>query len=147
MAQDKLEIRPYHPQEYSELLTLWQASGLDHRPRGRDSEAGLAAVCEAEPELFLVAVADGRLVGSIMGSHDGRKGWINRLAVEPSRQRRGIARKLVERLERFFNRRGIGVVAALVDGDDAPSHPLFEALGYKRHPAISYYTKRESSDT
>jgi GNAT superfamily N-acetyltransferase len=147
MTEQTLEIRPYRQPEYAALLRLWQAAGLDHRPRGRDSEQGLAAVSAAQPELFLVAVADGRLVGSIMGSHDGRKGWINRLAVDPAWRRRGVARQLVERLEGWFGRHGIGVIAALVDGDDAPSHPLFQALGYKRHPAISYYTKRESSDT
>ena len=53
--------------------------------------------------IFLVAVADKRIAGVVLGTHDGRKGWINRLAVAKEFRRQKVASKLVTAVETRLN--------------------------------------------
>ncbi len=50
---------------------------------------------KVQPELLLVAVLDGVLVGAVMAGFDGVRGWIYHLAVAPEARRRGFATQLV----------------------------------------------------
>jgi ribosomal protein S18 acetylase RimI-like enzyme len=99
-----------------------------------------------ETSIFLGAEEEENLIGIVLGTHDGRKGWINRLAVSPAYQRRGIAKALVAEVERRIHARGIQIVTCLIEGHNAASEGLFESLGYVAHPDIAYYAKRESAD-
>lgn len=66
----------------------------------------------------------------VLGTHDTRKGWINRLAVHPEYRRHGLAERLVHRCERLFRREGLEVFAALIDPDNPASLGFFQKLGY-----------------
>jgi len=123
-------------------VALWRRTGSAFRPRGRDSAARIASECRRLPDLLLAAVAGDRLVGAVIGSHDGRRGWINRLAVDPAWRRRGVARRLVRRVEAALHRRGIHVLCALVEEGNRPSRALFRSLGYTHHRRIRYYSRR-----
>jgi len=59
----------------------------------------MAKELKAGQAIFLVAAADQRIAGVVLGTHDGRKGWINRLAVAKDFRRQNIASKLVATLE------------------------------------------------
>src|SRR5262245_58909067 len=128
--------------EAEEVLELWSAAGLPTRPTGRDAPEALAAqfalpVCR----FFGVRDGSGRLVGVVLANHEGRKGWINRLAIRPEARRRGLARALLEACERWFEDEGILVVAALVEGYNEDSQALFEACAYDRDDSLVYYRK------
>jgi len=87
-----------------------------------------------------------RLLGSAIANHEGRKGWINRLAVRPSVQRAGIARALVAACEGWLFAEGILIVAALVEGDNRSSQALFSACGYERDDTLVYFRKLARQD-
>ena len=97
-----------------------------------------------DPGLFLGAFLEDRLVGSVIASFDGRKGWINRLAVDPDERRQGIGRKLTEEAERVLRARGSQITGALVEADNSQSLALFEKCGYTIHKDMLYLTKRDS---
>ena len=42
----------------------------------------------------------GGIVGVVLGTYDGRRGWILRLAVHPDQRRQGFATRLVQEVER-----------------------------------------------
>jgi GNAT superfamily N-acetyltransferase len=96
--------------------------------------------------VYLVAEVDGKLVGTVLGSHDGRKGWINRLAVSPAHRRRGIGGRLVAEVESRFAALGIEIFACLIEGWNEDSLATFQRLGYKPFPDIKYLTKRVQPD-
>jgi len=50
-----------------------------------------------QPELFFVALLDGKVIGSVMVGYEGHRGWLNYMAVLPEHQRRGYGRRLVEK--------------------------------------------------
>jgi ribosomal protein S18 acetylase RimI-like enzyme len=99
-----------------------------------------------DPGLSLGALLHERLVGSVVASFDGRKGWINRLAVVPGERRRGIARRLIAEAEGLLRGRGALVIAALVEEDNNVSLALFKACGYELERHVLYLTKRDPGD-
>jgi ribosomal protein S18 acetylase RimI-like enzyme len=133
-------------EDYDELVALWSAAGLPARPAGRDTRAEIARQLALPSSIYLAARADGRMVGAVLGTHDGRKGWINRLAVLPEHQGQGIARLLVEEAERRLAGEGIGIVACLIEGWNAASVEVFKRLGYEPFEGIHYLTKRDRPD-
>ncbi|HUU45775.1 MAG TPA: GNAT family N-acetyltransferase [Acidobacteriota bacterium] len=141
-----LNIRPLDATSVEDLLFLWRAAELDHRPRGRDSADELRREMDDDPGLFIGAFAGQRLVGSILATDDGRRGWINRLAVHPEFRRRGLAEKLIDAAEERIRRRGIRIIAALVMESNHPSRRVFEARGYTSMPDVLYYSKRDNPD-
>lgn len=132
--------------DYDAILALWQASGLSIRPNGRDSRAAFRAQLATGVQQVFGARAGDALVGVVIATHDGRKGWLNRLAVHPDFRRQGIALDLIDAAERALQAEGLHVVAALVEGSNLPSESLLAEAGYTAHPEIRYYSKRDSAD-
>jgi ribosomal protein S18 acetylase RimI-like enzyme len=142
----KITLRPLQIQDYESLVALWEKAGLPFKPRGRDRRENIARELHAPTAIFLVAESDGRLVGSILGTHDGRKGWINRLAVDPAYRRQGIGRRLVEAVEQRLEQLGIEIVACLIEDWNKDSLAAFQAMGYVKHDDIYYFSKRKSPE-
>jgi ribosomal protein S18 acetylase RimI-like enzyme len=87
-----------------------------------------------------------RIIGSILATHDGRKGWLNRLAVSPNYRKRGIARMLVQEAEKRLLSRGIEIFACQIEDWNQTSMSVFENLGYTKHNDITYFSKRLRPD-
>ena len=101
---------------------------------------------EGPCSVFLGARIDSETVGVVFGTHDGRKGWINRLAVLPAHRRLGIARELVAEVERQLRSKGIDIVTCLIEEWNESSARFFEEIGYVEHRECVYYSKRGSPD-
>lgn len=142
-----IEIRELTIDDYEALLGLWEESGLPYRPKGRDRRAAIAHELSQDTSVFLAAEDDGTLVGAVLGTQDGRKGWINRLVVRPSHRRRGIGRTLVHALETRLQAMGIEIVGCLIEAWNESSMAFFAHLGYVHHPDIAYCSKRRSPET
>lgn len=139
-------INQLNIENYDQLIHLWNICGLDHRPIGRDSkqmmeeEFGRAETC-------ILGMFDGeKLIGSIIGSSDGRKGWINRLAIDPDYRGQGLAGILIESCEQFLNGLGLKVISCLIEDKNTPSMSAFEKAGYSAWPEVVYFSKRSSMD-
>jgi len=141
-----MHIRRLAADDYDRICEIWSLAGLLFRANGRDGRSQVQAEMERDTAVFLGAEADGELVGVVLGTHDGRKGWINRLAVLPSHRKQGIAKALTIEVERRLNELGILIVTCLIEGENEASTAFFRSLGYIGHPDIAYYSKRQSSD-
>ena len=136
----KMRIKDYKP-----LITLWTEGSLPYRPQGRDSKQHIQQQLRQRTSLYYVAEYEGKIIGAILGTHDGRKGWINRLVVAPAYRKKGIAKRLVEEIEQRLTATGIDIIACLVEDWNKVSENVFERLGYTRHPDIQYYSKRKNT--
>jgi N-acetylglutamate synthase len=123
-------------------VNLFRVCGLEPRTRGRDSRRAIAVQLRARGNVYLGAFDRERLVGAILGTHDTRKGWINRLAVHPVYQRRGIASRLVRAAERGLRAQGMRMFAALVVPGNESSEAFFRASGYDILP-MTYARKKD----
>jgi ribosomal protein S18 acetylase RimI-like enzyme len=133
--------------DYPRLVALWQAAGLPIKPNGRDSREAFERQLAGGTQTALgVETEDGQLVGVVLATHDGRKGWINRLAVHPAYRRQGIAKALIAAAEEVLHRQGMDVIAALIEPDNTASLALFLEAGYVDWPGIHYVSKRTRED-
>lgn len=139
--QERPEVRRLGEEDLPAVYALWKAAGLPFHPSGRDSLERLASELDRTRNFLLGAFVHSRLIGCVLASDEGRKGWVNRLAVSPEYRRSGVAKLLVEACEEEFRSRGIGLVCALIEDWNAPSMALFDAAGYIRRDDIHYYRK------
>ncbi len=101
----------------------------------------------SDPEVeVLVAILGNRMIGTVIGTNDGRKGWVNRLAVDPEYRGEGVATALVKNVEDCFKARSLKIFSCLVNAENEPSRSLFERMGYDRHPEVIYYSKKIEPD-
>ncbi|MBN1315606.1 MAG: GNAT family N-acetyltransferase [Anaerolineales bacterium] len=132
--------------DYDRLVELWQRAGLGFRPQGRDSREAFAHQLTSGIQTVLGAFESGELIGAIAITHDSRKGWLNRLAVDPDYRQQGLGKRLIREAEVRLHRAGIDVIAALIlEGNDV-SRTVFSRAGYSYDPGVLYYSKRSSPE-
>jgi len=141
-----MKIRSLNIDEYKDIINLWKRAKLPFKQHGRDSRESIAKEMAANPEFFLGAFEHERLIGVAILSCDVRKGWINRLAVDPKYRSRGIARALIAGSERVLKNGGIRVFCALIEADNTPSKELFKKCGYVEGHDIIYFSKRDAEE-
>jgi N-acetylglutamate synthase len=141
-----MKIRKLTIADYPELIRLWERAKLPAKPRGRDSRAHIAGEMRSNPDFFIGAFDQGLLVGTVIASHDGRKGWLNRIAVDPDCRRQGLAQILTRAGERVLRKHGIRIFAVLIHEYNTASLKLAKKMGYKAHNDILYLTKRDGNN-
>lgn len=131
--------------DYGDIVKLWERAFLPYKPEGRDSRLSIAFEMEANPSFFIGAFEGNKLVGTVVASWDLRKGWINRLAVDPTYQRRGVAKTLIAEAEKVLKKRGAKIICALIEDYNSGSMGLFKKCGYIEDRDVIYFSKRESN--
>ena len=124
-------IRDFDWPDLPGVAAVWRAAGRDGLP-----EEELRATLAHGPGLMLVAEVDGGVVGVVLGTFDGRRGWVHRLAVHPAHRRAGLASALVGELEQRFRDRGAPRVNLLVMPDNADGLAFWQRLGYLPCPDV-----------
>jgi len=141
-----MQIRKMKKEDYGEIIELWERAGLDYKQCGRDSIEHILKELRANPDLFLVAEQDGKIVGSVLATYDGRKGWLNRVAVDPEFQGKGLGKKLCLKAERLLRKRGCMIFAMQVHDSNKRSKEMAKGLGYEERKDIVYFRKKDNDD-
>ncbi|GGI09221.1 GNAT family N-acetyltransferase [Egicoccus halophilus] len=139
-----MEIDTLSDDLLDDALALW-ARTEQLAPAPREEVEQLRA---HDGGLVLGAVDDGRLVGVVLGSFDGRRGAISRLAVDASARRRGVAQALVAELEDRLAARGCRRVSLYVYAGNDLGRGFWAALGYDEAPDVVLFSRRlDPTDT
>ena len=136
-----MKIRSATAEDYPHILAIWNACGLGISADGRDGPESFERQLAQFRDLYLVATDADRMIGVVLGTHDLRKGWINRLAVLPEYRRMGPASRLVAACDLAVRNLGIEIVTVLVEPTNAGSAALFEKLGYRADVLVRYLRK------
>ncbi len=99
-------VRQMSIEDYDQVHSLWEKTDSVILSRV-DSREGIKKFLERNPGLSFVAIVDGRIVGVVMCSHDGRLGYMSHLAVDHEHRRLGIGRQLVGRCVYALTGQGI----------------------------------------
>ena len=123
-----MRIREFRIEDYPVVRELWQAASLELRPG--DEIEDIKLKLQRDPDLFLIAEENDRIVGSVIGGWDGRRGWIYHLAVSPNYQRKRIGAGLIDELEKRLVAKGAKMVNAQIHKLNTNSSTFFKAIGY-----------------
>ncbi|MEV4687917.1 GNAT family acetyltransferase [Microbacterium sp. LWH3-1.2] len=124
-----ISIRAFDLPDTEAVVSLWQQTGLT-RPWNNPYQ-DIRRKLSVQPELFLVAVDDRTIVGTVMAGYDGHRGWLYYLASAPERRGEGIARKLVAEAEELLTEMGCPKVQLMVRPENGIAQGFYDALGYE----------------
>ena len=141
-----IEIVHYKKGDYPVLINTWERAALPFKARGRDSEENIEKEVQLHCNQFLFAKVDDIAIGSIIITHDGRKGWINRVAVVPQFRKQGVAKQLVDAGEKWLESQGIYIFACQIEDYNKESFEAFKRMGYIPFEGMHYLTKRKYPD-
>src|SRR5262249_44002053 len=98
---------------------------------------------KVRPDLFLVGIEDGAVVGTVMAGYDGHRGWINYLAVDPSARRRGFGRALMDEAERLLRASGCPKINLQVRSNNQEVIDFYRRIGYHLDEVVSFGKRLE----
>jgi ribosomal protein S18 acetylase RimI-like enzyme len=134
-----LTIRTATVQDAEAVLGLWLESEAE--PTHTDDAVSLGKLIEHDPGALLVAVIDGRVVGSVIAGWDGWRGSLYRLVVSPTSRRQGLGRRLLIEGEHRLKELGAIRLQAIVVGSDARAAPFWRVSGWDRQADRLRYVK------
>src|SRR5688572_28210853 len=88
------------PSDYEDSLHLWESIESGVTVGRSDTPEEIQRKLERDPDLFLVAELNDKIVGTIIGGYDGRRGLIYHLAVQADHRKNGIATQLLSEVEK-----------------------------------------------
>ena len=119
-----------------EVIALWQRCGST-RP-WNDPTGDIVMARKDTNSTVLVARDDGALVASVMVGHDGHRGWVYYVTVDPDRRYKGYGRIIMNAAEEWLRARGILKLQLLVRQDNAQVHAFYQSLGYYNQQTVTF---------
>lgn len=125
---EAVEIRPFVTADRELVIQLWDRCGL-LRP-WNDPHKDIDRKLTEQPELFLVAVCHGDIVGSIMFGYEGHRGSVNYVAVDLSCRRLGLGQRLMNEVESILKSRGCPKINLNVRSSNSEALNFYQSIGY-----------------
>ena len=132
----ELAIAPITDADVESVVALWQRCGLT-RP-WNDPTSEIAFARRGQNATILIGRADGALVATAMVGHDGHRGWVYYVAVDPDLQRRDFGRAIMAAAEDWLRGQGVEKVMLMVRPDNTKVQAFYDKLGYDVQERVIY---------
>ena len=134
-----VETRIMTPDDWDGVAKVWE----DHEGTNPvdDSPEGFAKYLRRNPATSFVAVDNGRIVGTILAGHDGRRGIFHHVSVLKEYQKQGIGKMLVESAEEALRKEGINKVLLVVFTHNDCGNAFWEHMGFTVREDLYYRNK------
>ena len=130
-----MHIRDFNlSQDYDAVVALWQSAGPGVRVGRSDAPEQIAKKLARDPDLFLVAEAEGQILGAVIGGFDGRRGLVYHLAVVQDWRGRGLGAALMNELEARLRAKGCLRCYLLVTPANLDVVGFYQRLGWDEMP-------------
>lgn len=139
MNPEAARIEVFEPAHIPEARSLWGRSegvGLSEA----DEPEALAAYLARNPAMSFVATHEGRIVGTVLCGHDGRRGLVHHLVVSPECRRHGLGRLLLRRGLSALRAAGIGKAHLLVFRTNAAGLAFWRSVGAEERTALALFS-------
>jgi ribosomal protein S18 acetylase RimI-like enzyme len=117
-------------QDYRTVIDLWNRCGPGVQVRKSDDPEEIQKKLQRDPDLFIVAEHQGRVVGTVLGGFDGRRGMIYHLAVEPAFRVHGVGGRLMQEVEARLVSKGCLKAYLMVTDENEETIPFYEKRGW-----------------
>jgi len=122
--------------DVADVVALWQACGLT-RP-WNDPTADIALARRGPNSAVLVGRDGGALVATVMVGHDGHRGWVYYVAVDPGRQGNGLGRTIMAAAEDWLREAGVPKLQLLVRRENAKAGAFYQSLGFEESTSVMF---------
>ena len=131
-----LTIAPIEDADIAEVIALWQRCGLT-RP-WNDPAADIALARKGPNAAVLAGRNEGGIVASVLVGHDGHRGWVYYVAVDPQCRHQGYGRIVMDAAEDWLRRHGIEKLQLMVRPDNSQVQTFYQSLGYLEQARVVY---------
>ena len=131
-----LSISPITDADVPAVIALWQRCGLT-RP-WNDPAGDIAFARRGASATILVGRANNAIVASAMVGHDGHRGWVYYVAVDPEQQKQDFGRTIMAAAEDWLRGEGVQKVMLMVRPDNTAVRAFYDKLGYETQERVTY---------
>lgn len=116
------------------IADLWKQTNLT--TSYNDPYADFEFARKSPNSEVLVGSIDGKVVASVMAGHDGHRGWLYYVAVDPDSQGKGLGAAIVTAGEEWLRAQGIWKVQLMVRATNIAVKEFYEHLGYEQSNVV-----------
>jgi ribosomal protein S18 acetylase RimI-like enzyme len=131
-----LAIAPIGDADVAGVAALWQACGLT-RP-WNDPAADIALARKQTNATILVGREAGAIAATVMVGHDGHRGWVYYVAVDPVHRHKGFGAVMMDAAENWLRAKGIEKLQLMVRPDNDQVKAFYQSIGYAEQERIVY---------
>ena len=138
----EIKIREFQfPTDYPSVYDLWISIERGVHVGRSDAPAEIEKKISRDPDLFLVAECESKIIGSVIGGFDGRRGLIYHLAVSESFRGQGIGSRLMDEVEARLRSKGCLKCYLLVTNDNPEAAIYYQNHGWSHMDTIRLFGK------
>lgn len=132
-------IRAMTIEDYEGVYRLWmKIKGFGIRTVD-DSRAGVEKFLNRNPGMSVVCEEDGRIVGAILCGHDGRRGCLYHVCVDPAYRLKGIGKAMVVFAMEALHKEGISKVSLIAFTQNDIGNAFWKEIGWTKREDLNYY--------
>ena len=125
--------------DYENVYQLWmRIKGFGIRSVD-DSREGVEMFLKRNPTTSVVAEEDGKIVGTILCGHDGRRGCFYHVCVDPGYRRRGIGKAMAVKAMQELQKEKINKVSLIAFTQNDIGNAFWNSIGWTKREDLNYY--------
>lgn len=131
--------------DYDAVLALWQET--EHMLiREADSRENVTSYLDKNPNMSFVAIVHGKVVGAVLAGTDGRRGYLQHLAVGTDYRGKRIGKTLVEKVTDAFAHIGISKTHLFVNTENEQAQMFYKSMGWEVRQEVKMYSFNSSAN-
>jgi len=134
-------LRDYIPQDFPQLIKLWQELDMSSKERGDSPEIILQTIEHGGRLIIMEETETGVIIGSSWMTFDGRRIFLHHFGIKKQYQRRGLGLKLAIESLNYIKQMGYQVKLE-VHNENIPAKNLYEKIGFTSFPNYDIYMIR-----
>ncbi|MGR5175129.1 GNAT family N-acetyltransferase [Vibrio parahaemolyticus] len=131
--------------DYDNVMALWQQT--EHMLiREADSQENIMLYLDKNPNMSFVAQQHGKIIGAVLAGTDGRRGYLQHLAVDSEHRGQRIGKSLVEKVTQSFAQIGISKTHLFVNTDNEQAQQFYQSMGWEVRKEVKMYSFNASAN-
>jgi ribosomal protein S18 acetylase RimI-like enzyme len=136
MPAPQLAIATIEDADIEAVSALWQRCGLIRS--WNDPKADIALARRGPSSAILIGRDGDAMIATAMVGHDGHRGWVYYVAVDPARREKGFGRAIMNAAEDWLRQAGIAKLQLMVRRENGRAGAFYQSIGYAESQTIVF---------
>lgn len=126
-----MDLRTITLDDYSKLIAFWEEN---YFVAEMDDKNHFSLFLDKNPHLSVLIEENGIIIGTALGSYDGRRGYLQKVVTSKHARKRGVGKQLVN--EVISRLKAVGALYIPISVEEGLV-PFYEKCGFVRKDATS----------